>query len=74
MVILQELQTDPQALMKHLGDDRVQLLLQGLMRMDYSESFRKREEEMKRRKEAERREEETKNNEIDYKKRKGVHA
>jgi hypothetical protein len=73
MVILQELQTDPQVLMKHLGDDRVQLLLQELMRMDNPESFRKwEEEEMKWRKEAERREEEKKNKEIDEEKRKEV--
>ena len=73
MVILQELQTDPQALMKHLGDDRVQLLLQELMRMNNPESFRKREEEeMKRRKEAERREDEKKNKEIDDQKSKEV--
>lgn len=45
MVILNELKTDPQSLVKHLQDDRVQLLLQELMRLNNPEVFKKREEE-----------------------------
>lgn len=71
MVILTELQTDPQALMKHLNDDRVQLLLQELMRMNNPEMFKKREEEeINRRKEADRVVVEKKEKEIADKKRK----
>ncbi len=45
MAILSELQTEPQALMKHLQDDRVQLLLQELMRLNNPDAFKQREEE-----------------------------
>ena len=45
MVILNELKTDPQSLVKHLQDDRVQLLLQELMRLNNPDVFKKREEE-----------------------------
>jgi len=71
MVILTELQTDPQALMKHLNDNRVQLLLQELMRMNNPEAFRKREEaELDRRKASETAVEDRKQKEQEEKKRK----
>jgi len=70
-VILNELQTDPQALMKHLNDDRVQLLLQELMRMNNPDAFKKREEEeIKRRQAADRAVEEKKRKELEEAKRK----
>jgi len=73
MVILKELQTDPQSLMKHLNDDRVQLLLQELMRLNDPDAFRKREEEeLNRRKASSAAVEEKKQKELDEKKRKEV--
>jgi hypothetical protein len=45
VAILSELQREPQSLMKHLQDERVQLLLQELMRLNNPEAFKQREAE-----------------------------
>lgn len=69
VTILTELQTDPQALMKHLNDNRVQLLLQELMRLNNPDLFRKREEEeIKRRQEEAQKEQEKRDKELKEKK------
>ena len=71
VAVVKELQTDPQSLMKHLNDDRVQMLLQVLMQLNNPEAFRKREEEeIARRQAAAKAEEEKRQKEIEAKKRK----
>lgn len=45
VTILDDLKTNPQSLATHLADDRVQMLLQELMRLNNPEVFKKREEE-----------------------------
>eukprot|EP00960_Hanusia_phi_P077617 768717-Hanusia_phi.AAC.8 len=69
--IVQELQTDSNALMKHLNDQRVQLLLQELLRMQNPDMFRHaEEEEIKRRKAKEEAEEAERKRQLEEKKRK----
>uniref|UniRef100_A0A7S4NTQ4 STI1 domain-containing protein n=1 Tax=Guillardia theta TaxID=55529 RepID=A0A7S4NTQ4_GUITH len=69
--IVQELQTDSNALMKHLNDQRVQLLLQELLRMQNPDVFRHaEEEEIKRRKAKEEAEEAERKRQLEEKKRK----